>query len=516
MPNSTIMQRRVIIRLILVAAGSLFPLALAPLLWWPIGLASLAVLYYCLTHAKHPMDAFGMAWWYSLGKFGSGVSWVYVSMNDYGGTSAPLATLMVFLFAAGLALVPACWFWLRHRLCQQTSGQHALAWLTFPAFWLLAEWCRGWFLTGFPWLYAGDAHLESWLSGWVPIVGSLGVSLLCALTVSLTIETLRQRKLALLSIWLIWPLGLFLQTIEWTHSKGTLTVSAVQGNIAQDIKWKPEMLNPTIQIYTDQTEQLWESDLILWPETAVPMVMEYFQPYLDTLDKLANDQHSGLITGIVYRHAAGTAQAGDYHNSLVTAGTASGLYHKQKLVPFGEFIPLEEQLRGLIPFFDLDMSSFSSGSGHQPLLTIQKSDQTYTLAPYICYEIAYPILVASMAQHADMLITVSNDAWFGDSLGPKQHMALARMRALETSRYLLRSTNTGITALVDHHGKVVKQLPTAERGTLIASAIMKQGSTPFMIWNVWPVLIFSILSVLASTILRYRRPAFDTGNILNG
>ena len=493
------MQKRGLTILALIAAGGLFPLALAPLFWWPAGLVSMALFYAILTRSQTTHSGFQIAWWYALGQFGAGVSWVYVSMSQFGGTPIPLSILMVLLFAAGLALIPAFWFWLWHRLLPPKHTRNSVMWLVFAAFWLLAEWSRGWFLTGFPWLYAGDAHLDTWLAGWIPVAGSMGVSMICALTASALVECIRQRQPAFLAIWLLWPLGLLLQ------KTGELTVSAVQGNIAQDIKWNPDMLNPTIKIYTEQTEQLWDSDLILWPETAIPMVMEFFQPYLDSLDQLAKDEHSGLITGIVYRHPAGTEQAGAYHNSLVAVGAADGIYHKQKLVPFGEFVPFEEQLRGLIPFFDLEMSSFSRGAEQQPLLEITKDTETFLLAPYICYEIAYPLLVADMANDADMLITVSNDAWFGDSLGPKQHMALARMRALETGRYLLRSTNTGITALVDHRGQLVAQLPTGERAHLTAIAEMRQGQTPFMNWHVLPALALGVVFILYALLMQQRQ-----------
>ena len=510
------MQKYGIKALILLLAGGLFPLSLAPLFLWPIGLVSLAALYYLITEAKTPGESFKLSWWYAFGQFGSGVSWVYVSMSQFGGTSAPLSILMVAVFAAGLALIPAFWFWLMRYIVPRSQGANFHTSLVFAAFWLFSEWSRGWFLTGFPWLYAGDAHLDTWLSGWVPVLGSLGVSLICALIAALSMEALRQSQPFLLTVWLLWPAGMLLQNVDWTQPTGELTVSAVQGNIAQDIKWNPDMLNPTIQIYTEQTEQVWQSDLILWPETAVPMIMTYFQPYLDSLNDLATEQHSGLITGIVFRHPTGTELAGAYHNTLVAVGTAEGIYHKQKLVPFGEFVPFEKQLRGLIPFFDLEMSSFTSGQPQQPLLKITKESKQYLLAPYICYEIAYPLLVADMAKDADMLITVSNDAWFGDSLGPKQHMALARMRALETGRYLLRSTNTGITALVDHRGHIIAQLPTGERGHLTGTAQMREGQTPFMVFSVIPVLALSVLMLAYALIRQTQQRVSKEGSMTHG
>lgn len=498
-------------RLILVATGGLFPLSMAPVFWWPLGLLSIAVLAWFLLHATTPRQAFGSAWWYGLGKFGAGVSWVYVSMNQFGGTSAPLAVLMVFVFAGGLALLPALWFFIRHKC----FGQH-LFWLSFPAIWFLAEWSRSWLMTGFPWLYAGDGHLYSWLSGWIPIIGSLGISWLLALTASLVLMAILRRSVLYLAGLLLWPIGLLLQPIAWTNTSGELTVSAVQGNIPQNVKWAPEMLNTTVQIYTDETDTLWQSDLILWPETAIPMLLEQFQPYLDTLSALATQHQTGLMTGIVYRHPEGHPLAGEYHNSIVSAGLAAGLYHKQKLVPFGEFVPFEEQIRGLIPFFNLEMSSFLSGPPNQPLLTVEKQGTQHHLAPYICYEIAYPLLVADMAKHSEMLITVSNDAWFGDSLGPKQHMALAQLRARETGRYLLRSTNTGITALVDHMGHIVAQLPAGKRASLTGKALLKQGQTPFMMFGLFPVIILCGITLLIAFWSGLRQQTTHSPEYING
>ncbi|MDO6804282.1 apolipoprotein N-acyltransferase, partial [Wenyingzhuangia sp. 1_MG-2023] len=156
------------------------------------------------------------------------------------------------------------------------------------------------------------------------------------------------------------------------------------------------------------------------------------------------------------------------------------------------------QLRGLIPFLDLEMSSFLHGAAEQPLIRFEAHDQLYLIAPYICYEIAYPQLVGEMAKNANLLVTVSNDAWFGDSLGPKQHMGLAQMRALETGRYLLRSTNTGITALVNHHGRIVKQLQTSTLGSLTAKAELRTGETPYTHWGLIPLYAFCLISLICA------------------
>lgn len=493
---------RLLPAIILLFAGASLPLALAPFFWWPVGLLSIAVFVHAIWHADSVKQAFVRTWWFSFGKFGVGISWIYVSMHDHGGTPAILATLLIALFAAFLATFPASWFALRQRY----FANH-LAWLSIPVFWFLHEWFRSWFMTGFPWLFAGDAHLFTWLSGWAPIIGSYGLSVLLLLSITSAYQAWQTRQPAYLLALLLWPAGLLLQDVQWTEKTGELKVSAVQGNIPQDQKWLPEQVNPTIDAYYRETRQHWDSDVILWPETAVTILLNQFQPYLDAFASEAQKHNTTLITGVPYRYAPGSPLAGEFHNSVIAAGSGEGIYHKQQLVPFGEFVPFEKQIRGLIPFFDLEMSSFLHGAEQQNLLKVGKTqldasgkeqEQLFLIAPYICYEIAYPQLVSRMARNSDMLITVSNDAWFGDSLGPKQHMALAQMRALETQRYLLRSTNTGITALVDERGVIVDKLDVGVRATLTATAEMRQGQTPYMMFGLWPLYLLSLLVMAAA------------------
>jgi apolipoprotein N-acyltransferase len=344
-------------------------------------------------------------------------------------------------------------------------------------------------------LFAGDAQLYTWLNGWAPILSVYGLSFFTALTAASVYYAARSKQAGYLMILIIWPIGFFLQNISWTEVSSELKISAVQGNIAQEIKWLPEQRSPTINAYLEQTRQHWDSDLILWPETAVTILKDQFQAYLDTINQEAINNKTTLITGIPFRHTEGPFK-GEFHNSILAIGTGEGLYHKQKLVPFGEYIPLEQAIRGLLPFFDLPMSSFKQGGAQQDLLKVEKNEQLFLIAPFICYEIVYPEFVAKMARESDLLITISNDAWFGDSLGPKQHMAIAQMRALETQRFLLRSTNTGITALVNHKGEIVKQLPTEQRATLTAYAQARQGLTPFMKLGLWPLLGFSVFILI--------------------
>lgn len=484
-------------------SGGLFALALAPFFYWPIGLLSIAGLVFAVTNAATPKQAFINVWVFSLGQFLVGVSWVYVSINHFGNTPAILALLLVFLFAAGLALIPAFVFYLKQRFLGQS-----LSWLIIPVFWFLSELARGNILTGFPWLFAGDGHLYTWLAGWAPVMGSYGMSFFVVLTVTALWRTLQTKNYYFLSALLVWPLGAWLQTVEWTHATGSLNVSAVQGNIPQDKKWLPSMFSPTITAYYKQSSKHWDSDLILWPETAVTVTQDQFRPFMEDMADEARKHNSTIITGIPYRHPRGTSLAGEYHNSIMAFGNGDGTYHKQRLVPFGEFVPFEKYIRGLIPFFDLEMSSFLAGTNNQELLKVSKTnaegESLYLVAPFICYEIAYPQQVNQMAKESDLLVTVSNDAWFGDSLGPKQHMALAQMRSLETGRWLLRSTNTGITALVNHKGHIVKQINTNRRGTLSAVAETRQGHTPYMLLWVWPLMLVSGVIIVFALLTKRR------------
>lgn len=481
-------------RFIALLSGFIFPFAIAPFFISPLIILSLMGLLFSLQNSS-AKEAAIRTWLFGLGKFSIGVSWIYVSMHDHGGTPAIIAILMVALFAAFLATFPALFMYFFQRFYNQENTKVLISIFAFSALWFSYEWFRSWFMTGFPWLFAGDAQLYTWLNGWAPILSVYGLSFFSALTAATIYYAVRSKQTRYLIILIIWPIGFALQNISWTEAYNELQVSAVQGNIAQEIKWLPEQRSPTINAYLEQTRQHWDSDLILWPETAITILKDQFQAYLDTINQEAINNKTTLITGIPFRYTQGPYK-GEFHNSILAIGTGEGLYHKQKLVPFGEYIPLEKVIRGLLPFFDLPMSSFKQGGAQQDLLKAEKDDQLFLIAPFICYEIVYPEFVANMAKNSDMLITISNDAWFGDSLGPKQHMAIAQMRALETRRFLLRSTNTGITALVNHKGEIIKQLPTEERATLTAYAQTRKGLTPFMRFGLWPLLSFSLFILI--------------------
>ena len=280
---------------------------------------------------------------------------------------------------------------------------------------------------------------------------------------------------------------------SFTHAEGERQqVALVQGNVPQDLKWLATMRKETREIYAGLTEGLPEGTLVVWPESAMIEFYQDIDDFVDDQGEAVAAKGGALISGLPWRDESRTPTT--YHNSIAVVGTDSedGVYHKQKLVPFGEYVPLQGLIRGLIPFFDLPMSSFTPGSPRQPNLYAL----SHEIAPFICYEILYPELVASRTGSADVLLTISNDAWFGTSAGPHQHFQMTRLRALETGRWLLRGTNNGITAVVDHHGKVVERLPQFERDVLVSEYQPRQGETPFMLAGVWPTLLLALAFVV--------------------
>jgi apolipoprotein N-acyltransferase len=261
-------------------------------------------------------------------------------------------------------------------------------------------------------------------------------------------------------------------------------VAMLQGNVAQSLKWDPAQLRAQLDLYRDLSRNAKPTDLIVWPETAVPVLKEYAEDYLGGMAAFANSRQSALITGVPIRQLNAQGEK-RYYNGITVVGQGQGTYLKQKLVPFGEYVPLQDQLRGLISFFDLPMSDFARGPAEQPLLQAKG----YSIAAYICYEVVYPDFAAALAAQSNILLTVSNDTWFGSSIGPLQHLQMAQMRALEAGRWMIRATNNGMTVLIDPRGQISAQLPQFEQGVLYGEVVPMQALTPYLRWRSWPLVI---------------------------
>jgi apolipoprotein N-acyltransferase len=473
--------------LLALAAGVLTTLTASPFeLWW-LGPVAVALVYLGI-QALTPGQAALRGWCYGLGLFGSGASWVYVSIHDYGYTGVPLAVFLTTLFVASMALFLAVTLWLYRRL----TGPR-LAFLTFAGAWVLGEWLRTWLFTGFPWLLLGSAHVDSPLAPWAPIGGVYLLSLITALTGTLLVEFLARRWWAVAPVAALWLAPLALPT-QWTQPAGEpLRVALLQGNLDQLIKWTPEGQRAAANTYSELTRaQPDDLDLIVWPEAALPMFEDEARPILERVQSNLSPD-TALLTGVLQREGRG-----HYYNSVIGLGNAEGEYRKEHLVPFGEYLPLESLLRGTIAFFDLPMPAMTPGPSGQAPMRVAGT----TIGNAICYEIIYADLVAERARDSELLMTVSNDTWFGKSIGPLQHLQMARLRALENGRYLVRATSNGVTVIVDPQGRITARAPQFEVASITGEVRPMEGLTPFTRTGSWPVWLLAALLVVPGLLRR--------------
>lgn len=481
-------------------AGALLPLALAPFDIWPLALVS-ATLFALGLDGLNARQCLVRSYAYGLGMFGAGVSWVYVSISGFGQAPVPLAVFLTFVFAAFLALVFCLPFGLLGRYFQ--NNRLALP-LALPALWLLGEWLRSWLLTGFPWLYIGYSQLNTALAGYAPILGVMGVSLIvvvsgCALALLLkwlfTSKVHPANALSGLFITaLLWLGGYALSTVQWTQVKGdAISVGMIQPNIAQSKKWQADYYQPTVERLRRLSEPLWHNDWLIWPEAAIPKLYHRSGPLLEEFGERAAQTNTGLITGILFDDF----RQRKYFNTMIGLGRAQGIYQKTRLVPFGEYVPLEDYLRGVIHFFNLPTSIISKGVGKQRGLQVGAT----MVMPSICYEIAYPALVAAGAAEADVLLTVSNDAWFGDSIAPNQHMQIAQMRALETGRYLIRATNNGLSGIVNPKGEITVLGTQFVQLSIEGEVYATKGLTPYVRYGDILSVALALLMLLTGVLL---------------
>ncbi|WP_139853172.1 apolipoprotein N-acyltransferase [Acinetobacter pullicarnis] len=485
--------------LIALISGAVFSLALAPYYLWWLAILSPALLYACLRQ-RAPRQAFAIGWAYGFGLWFVGAFWLYTSIHVYGETNAILSVLLIVIMALVMGLFTAIQTWLYRRFFPETP-------LTFAPIWVLFEWAKTWVFTGFPWLFAGYAFSERLLDAYAPLFGVFSVSFVVILLACALVEILNKRifwavpaAILLLGAWG----ASHLQFVSAKDEK-PLSVSLIQGNIPQDMKWLTEYQGKTLEIYTELSQSEWGRDLIVWPESSIPMFQTDIPGFLQAMNQQAKQSNTAWVTGIPYwdLNDSATQQTPVFFNSLMASGSdTNGLYKKQRLVPFGEYIPLHGLLSWVLPAMQNDpsMSSFSRGSSEQAPLDIKG----HPLAAAICYEIAYPNLTRRNAANSDFLVTVSNDAWFTGTAGPWQHLQMVQMRAKENGRWIIRATNTGITAFIDENGHIVKQAPIDQPAVLRGELPAMQGQTWYSRFSDWPILMFSSLLLLLGWFYRPR------------
>lgn len=482
--------------------------AFAPFHWHVLAPLAFSGLGASIIHAPNARAAAKTGWWFGFGFFITGISWIYISMHDYGNMPMLLAALFTIVFCGLLAWFPAIvaglsWHW----------RFNSFRWVLVTASaWVLTEWCRASLFTGFPWLLLGYSQTRSVLGKLAPVIGVYGLSFITVfigLWLIIAWNHLRAaaqnfRGQLILMMILASLVSIYLLPLpQWTKQQTEdTTVALIQGNIPQSLKWSESYANKTVEIYRKLSTPYWNDDLIIWPEAAVPILWPFAGEQLASINDILLTHHSTLITGIPVM----TSDENTY-NAIMSFGQTNTSYRKHHLVPFGEFVPFAPVLRRLGSIFNLPMSDFQSGPLLQPTINVGY----LRLAPFICYEIAYSNSVLANAPLSNALLTVSNDAWFGrHSWAASQHLQMAQMRSLQTGRPQLFVNNSGESAIIGADGSVQARTPANKRTTLEGSIVGYEGRTPWLHYGDAPALGFCLLSLflILSTRLYVARRVF--------
>lgn len=473
--------------------GSLAVLGYAPFYFYPATVLALAGLFYLWHKRETPFRMALLGFAFGVGLFGTGISWIYISLHDFGGMPLLPAALATFLFCGFFALFPAGVGYLLGKCPTNTRA------LLAPALWVLVEWIRGWVFTGFPWLVVGYSQIPySPLVGLAPVFGIYGVSLAtaaCAALIAAKLDRRLNKKRLAAYLAMFWLGGSALAHIEWSQASGApVRFSLLQGNIAQDLKWREDELQHTLDIY-EKLVTASRAQLIVMPEMAFPLLMENLPSgYLDKLVSHARNQGGALLVGVP--EAAKENGEARYFNSMLSFGnTPTQTYRKSHLVPFGEFIPFKPLVGWIYrELLHIPLADLSAGAPNQPPMQLAGQH----IALNICYEDVFGEEIIRPLPDATLLINVSNDAWYGRSLAAHQHLQMSQARALETARMVLRATNTGATAMIDRDGRVLSQLAHFTRASLDGTAQGYTGATPYVRWGNGPLVAIIALMMIAA------------------
>lgn len=458
----------------------------SPFYWYPATIIAITGIYLIWKNAPSIKQAALCGFGFGMGLFGVGIYWIFISLHTYGNMPSPMAALSTLLLAAFLALFTAATGALSKWLCRNHSQRLCI---TVSVVWALSDWIRGWIFTGFPWLSIGYSQTpESPLSGYIPVFGIYGVSLLTALCACLIGELVskpasKRRTLVLLAI--LAMVGGALKQIAWTTPSGNpITVSLLQGNIDQSIKWEPEIAEATIHQYLTLAAQS-KAKLIVLPETAMPVLSSNLPTsVIERFNAVGIRNGGDVLIGVVEK------ENNQFFNSVLSFGSAQqAVYRKSHLVPFGEYIPLKAIFGWIYrDWLNMPLSDLSRGSPHQQPMQVAGEK----VAVNICYEDVFGEEIIRQLPNATLLVNVSNDAWYGNSFAADQHMQFSQARALETGRMVLRATNTGATAIINHRGQIQQHAPHFVTTALEGLVQGYQGTTPYVYWGNWPFLISSL------------------------
>mgnify|MGYP001187887831 FL=1 len=478
-------------------SGFVYPLAFAPFdLFW-LAPVTIAVLFAGWAKASARQAAL-QGFVFGLGMALAGVSWIYVSLSEFGNMPAPLAGGAVLIFAALMALYPTAVGLLQAHLGPASPAVRAV--LVIPVLWVLGEWLRGNLMSGFPWLYLGYSQVDTPLAGLLPIVGTLGLSLWLALAVGALVSFFycvgRTRVLPVGVLLALCVCAVLARMPAFVTPAGEpLNVALVQHNVSLSDKWQSHNASNIASAYLQDSEALFGADLIVWPEAALPAYLdEIASAFLARLE----DHPADFLIGALARESLEPNAA--YYNVAVGVGKARPLYRKHQLVPFGEYLPLSGLLAWLLDYLSIPMSDFSAGPLTQPPMQLGG----YAVGVSICYEDAFTHVINEAVPRVQILANLSEDAWFGDSLAPHQRLQMARARAIETGRPMIRSSNNGLSALIDAGGQVHEIAPQFVRIVVRGDVQPMTGITPFVRFGNLPVFVLGALLLAAGFWQRIR------------
>ncbi|MEO8308147.1 MAG: apolipoprotein N-acyltransferase [Pseudomonadota bacterium] len=471
-------------RSLALGCGLLLTLAFAPWNFWCLGLVCPAVLIWLWSRAPSAREGAWLGFAFGVGTYAAGTWWLYIAIRVFG--QAPVWVALVVMGA--LVLIMAAYqAALGYVVVRWLAARRAVGWLLLvPAAWVLLEWWRGWFLSGFPWLSLGYSQTDTWLVGLAPVGGVhlISAALLIGAGALVTLLEARGslRAVALVALVLPWTLGLSLRAVQWTQAQGgTKSIAILQGAVPQDMKWLESNQQKILDDYAALNTQAQGADLIVWPESALPDVANVYAKYIGDIWSDSDRAGSGVLMGVMRQDDDGIR----YFNSVLALGKAEPhFYDKTHLVPFGEYFPVPHAVREWLRLMSLPNSDFNAGANDQPALSVAGMK----IAASICFEDSYPTSLHVATRESGLLANVTNDAWFGKSGARYQHLQIARMRAIEGRRFLVRAANDGVSAIIGPSGAVVAQAPEFKQVVLRGNIQLRNGTTPYLVVGNYPVI----------------------------
>ena len=467
---------------IALLCGLAFSFGFAPFDLWLLSILSLVLLLTLLNDSNR--DVFLIGYFFGFGMWVTGISWLYVSIHYHGNVNIYGSILIILLFIAILALYSGLLFLLNNYFRKHSPKN--LFFLTLPASWVIIELLRSYLFTGFPWLISGTMLANTVIDGFTPIIGAQGNTFFLILIATLVFQTLYKAKekssalFPLIVLLLIIPSSFFFKSIEWTSEENEIQVSVYQPNLTLEDKWSQFGVIKSEGMIERAIDNANHGELIVFPETALILAEKDNQSFLDRIRYKSFNKDITLISGIIEREDNSTIR-----NRLQAFGSINTFYDKVKLVPFGEFIPFEGYLGNFLDIIGLNLTNTIPGEAIKPINTGK-----LRISPSICYEIAFDELIRKTAKDSNVLLTISNDTWFGESIGPIQHLEIARNRALEHKKPLIRSTNSGISAIISKDGEIIEKQDYFEEKLLKIKLMLYSGNTFYSNYGNLPLYVF--------------------------